>query len=420
MSKIFVEKMENTPGIYIIFNIKSKKIYIGKSEHLKERALQHVKNLYLNSRDENTNLQKEFTAQNNKYYVGKLCELKNTGNLEKDLKELESIYYLAAYEMYGKEKIYNTVKLNTAQNQIEKIEQAKMEIKEALLRKEKKVDGETYTDCNNMKDWIPFETISKLKLQSKSIEKMLKNNEIPFLILGKAGEYISDAELPQPFTEILEEKVNQLNSKKDIENRRCLWATSGPDLDDFSKYLQLYRNIYGSDKKLFALFKLTLSQHKNDSIERQYYWEKNNQVYFAKAPDKKTFKALVIRRFYVVREDFDFEKFTKMYYRFSSAAYLVKEKKYRLNNDICNRSTLSIGVLKDVILSENNKELAEMLGFVKAPYLFDELKGKSEINPISRISFNSNEEHPAYYLLAEVEDFVKISKCDKKELIEDL
>lgn len=160
MSTIFVEKMEHVPGIYIIFNLKSKKAYIGKTEQLKQRALNHVRDLYFKC-DSNKKLQDEFNEGGHRFYIGKLCELESAESLG----EWESIYYLAACKVCGFENIYNEQKLNNAKNRLEEIEKAKIEISNALSRKVKKTDGNTYKNPYGMKDWIDSKTVNALDLK---------------------------------------------------------------------------------------------------------------------------------------------------------------------------------------------------------------------------------------------------------------
>lgn len=52
----------NSPGVYIIRNIKNQKVYIGSSKNLKERILDHLNNLKKN-KHRNTHLQNSY----NKY-----------------------------------------------------------------------------------------------------------------------------------------------------------------------------------------------------------------------------------------------------------------------------------------------------------------------------------------------------------------
>ena len=45
-SVIYLEKMKNIPGIYVIFYLQTYILYIGKSNCLRTRAIQHIQNLY--------------------------------------------------------------------------------------------------------------------------------------------------------------------------------------------------------------------------------------------------------------------------------------------------------------------------------------------------------------------------------------
>ena len=73
-SVIYLEKMKNIPGIYVIFNMQTYSLYIGKSNCLRTRAIQHIQNLYYGV-DNNSNLQNEFSNNANTYYIGCLKQL---------------------------------------------------------------------------------------------------------------------------------------------------------------------------------------------------------------------------------------------------------------------------------------------------------------------------------------------------------
>lgn len=406
-SVIYIEKLEHRPGIYIIFNLKSHMIYIGKATRLKERALQHVKNLYM-SCDNNADLQEEFSVGTNNYYLGCLQELKSTDELDK----WESIYYLAAIGLCGKEKVYNKVCLNDEVNQINEIEKAKKIVKSALERETKGTERYSYARYSQMKDWIKTDIVEELGLKSKSIRQLFENNEIDCLMFGKAGDYIGDGK-HQTISDILSGKVNELKCIENEMMKKCLWVTSGPTMQDFSKFYTFYKEKYGENKKLYVLFKLTINPYnRSDETDECYFWEKDGMKYYATSPKAKTVKALVIKNFYVVEEDFEFEQFAKMYYRYSKPAYNSSEKKYVLNSDNLSRMTLYPAVSKALILDKTNEDVRNALGFSEHPYLLEEFESKNDIEQMSKFPICNEEEHPAYYILAEVEDYVILQARD--------
>ncbi|MEG2439762.1 MAG: GIY-YIG nuclease family protein [Lachnospiraceae bacterium] len=411
-SEIYIEKLEHRPGIYIIFNLQSYRIYIGQAKRLKERALQHVKNLYLYC-DNNENLQKEFSGEKNTYYLGCLKELESTKRLKKlEITELldkwESIFYLAAIGLYGKEKVYNKKCLNNEKDQISEIEKAKDILKSALERETKGTERYSYTSFSKMKDWITTEVVEELALKPISIKELFDNHEIDCLLFGKAGDYIGDGK-PQTICDILREKVNELKCIKDKKMKKCLWATSGPTIDEFSKFHSFYKKKYGEKKKLYVLFKLTInSYNRGEEIKKSYFCEMAGMKYYVTAPEAKTIKALLIKEFYIVRENFEFDQLAKMYYRYSKPAYKTNEKKYVLNSDCLSRMTLYPAVSKALILNALNEDVRDELGFSQNPYLLEEFELKNDMKQITKFPKCDKEEHPAYYILAEVEDYVSL------------
>lgn len=402
-SVIYIEKLEHKPGIYIIFNLKTQRIYIGQATRLKERALQHVKNLYLNC-DDNASLREEFSGEANEYYLGCLCQLESTEYLD----QWESIYYLAAIDLFDREMVYNIRELNNEKNQLDKIEKAKNVLKNALKRKTKGTEKYTNTRFSKMKDWIETDVVEELGLKTKSIKQMFENSELDFLLFAKAGDYIGD-EKPQTISEILREKVCDLNRSEFKSTKRCLWATSGPRIGEFSEFYSLYKKKYGEQKKLYVLFKLTINAYSTSKEQKRYFWKKDGAVYTDTAPSSNTVKALVLNNFYVIEEDFEFEQFTKMYYRYARPAYHSTENKYMLNSDNTARQTLYPAVSKALIMDKVNEDIREALGFSGAnSYLLDELQEKNCIEHMKKFPDCNKEEHPFYFILAEVEDYVQL------------
>lgn len=390
-STVYLEKLENKPGIYIIFNIHTHKSYIGKATRLKERALQHIKQLYMKC-DNNINLQEDFNYQS-EFYIGKLIDVDN----EQDLDKWEGIYYVAAKELLGEPNTYNSQKLKS--NDINEINIAKEKIKLSFLRDTKLAEKYTTKKVSDIKDWIPFETVEKLKLETKSISKMFDNDEIEYLMFGKAGDYIGNNS-PQTISDILEGKVEEIRN-----NHRCLWVTSGPSIDYFNEFSEYYKNNY-ADKKLYILFKLTAYPYSNaDEEAHEYYWEKDGVKYICTSPEKKTVKALVLKNFYFVEEDFNFKELQKRYYKFYRPA-LRNGTTPILNNEIDPREVVTQAVSLSHLFNESNKKVRDALQL--SPSLLQELKQRSIID-LKKFPKCNNDEHPIYYLLAEVEDYVNVS-----------
>lgn len=96
-SSIIVEKFENEDsGIYMILNLETKNIYIGKSLNLKRRMEEHVRNLY-SGYDNNKDLQVDF---NKSIYTYRIALLKIVS--PEELNKYESIFYQAAAKQLGK------------------------------------------------------------------------------------------------------------------------------------------------------------------------------------------------------------------------------------------------------------------------------------------------------------------------------
>jgi hypothetical protein len=160
---------------------------------------------------------------------------------------------------------------------------------------------------------------------------------------------------------------------------------------------------------MYVLFKLTINPYNNSKSEsKKYFWENNGIKYYDTAPEANTVKALVIKNFYVVEENFQFEQLAKMYYRYSSPAYYSSTKRYILNSDSLSRSTLYPAVSNSSILDNSNNELRNNLGFSKHPYLLDEFKKRCAMYNGSVFPTCSEDEHPFYYILAEVENYVTL------------
>lgn len=414
---IYVERMEHRPGIYIIFNRRTLEIYIGQARRMKERVLQHVRNLYLNE-DNNKTLQNEFNDGKDNYYMGCLRELDDAESLNR----WEGIYYQVCKDLYGKERLYNQNKPPKISSEIktEEREIAENTIRSILKKKADTKGLKRFTSCGfaEMRDWIPREVLDELGIQSRSLKQMFENHEIDFLLFGKAGDYIG-ADKPDTICETLRKKIDELNSAENERTRRCLWETSGPDPDIFSRWLSLYHRIYGEDKKVYVLFEFTINRYKqgSDKKETTFCWECDGVRYKDTVPsNKKNAKALVIKNFYAVEEDFNFGDLQDVYYRFDTAALHTSMQKYKLNSNNLSRLTLYASVLNSLIVDAENEEIRQELGFSDAPYLLEEfmksrnISGQSEFFP----TCDENHDHPVYYLLAEVENYVPLRPLEER------
>lgn len=411
---VYVEKFENRPGIYIIFNRRTHKIYIGKAKRMKERVLNHVKNLFWDKPD-NANLQKDFNSRDDNYYCGCLQIIDN----EEELDRWERIYYWRTCELYGRGKMYNIQKLPQIEISGKEKEEIDEVIKHALRRKTKGLEPYSISKLTKggCRDWIPEEVLNELGIKTRSIKEMFENHEIDFLMFGKAGDYIGKNR-PDTISETLKKKIEELNKADNEENRRCLWATSGPEISSFKRWLSLYNNEYGGDKKVYVLFKLTVNKfdQNDEKKEKVLYAFYKGKKYEDTAPCKdNTYKkkALVIKNFYAIKEDFRFEDLQDLYYKFDKARQYGSTKRYILNKNYFPQLSLYPAVLNSMILDDKNTRLRKELGFLDAPYLLDELRRERKI---SKSSFDfpecNKDDHPIYYLLAEVEDFIEISSED--------
>ena len=78
-----------------------------------------------------------------------------------------------------------------------------------------------------------------------------------------------------------------------------------------------------------------------------------------------------------------------------------------MNSNNLPRLTLYPAVSKKSILNDSNKDLRDVLGFNENPHLLEEFKAGNDILEFPEYS---NEEHPAYYILAEVEEYVPLKR----------
>lgn len=418
---IITEKFENSDcGIYMILNLNTNRIYIGKSNNLKRRMEEHVRNLYSGYTGyDNKNLQEDFEKS-----VYRIALLKKVS--PEKLDKYESIFYQAAKKHPKLNQVYNIQNLNKYTPTSEELDEAEEKINEALAHKNNRKNTYIYNSGNvrmRLQDWlgkseddilkIAQDKIDKLTpqngvcinfkkpvLESISIKDLYENNELDYIMTGVMGDYFGD-ETVQPFAKILGEKIGDIS----YYGGKCLWAASGPSLNTFKELKELSHQ---KAKKIYALFSLTL--HKYDKTKdkdfSKYKWaDESGKIYFDTAPKRKTksFKGLVITRFWTVKEEFPIDDFYDLYYRL--------ERKYSNNQPIlakdvsqCTRGLQAI-VSKKEILSNKNLQKALLLD----GKLMDEFKkeklSKTEEEYSSFLPCNA-ENHPVLYILAEVSDYV--------------
>lgn len=420
---VYVEKLDNEPGIYVIYNKSKRGIYIGQAKNLKLRALQHVKQLFSN--DDNRKLNEDFNQNDgDKFYIRKLESLKEAEIL--DYKE--SVYYCAADEYVKESKfqqLYNIACLERNLENVDKsvreaeIKQAKENIRNILSIKMRGMSRFTAENLK-MQDWISKQTAEELKFDNVSLKKMFDEKEIEFLIFAKAGDYIGNKE-SQKIKQILINKKEDLERNKVGDNSRCLWITSGPNMLVFQKYIRAFKDIY-KNKKLFILFKFTVSKYKQDKKDEvNFYYEKDGKAYVATGGienynKQKIYKkkAFLINKFYLVNEYFDFEELQKKYYRANLPVFDKREgvNDYVLNSDNWSRLTSYPGVAKSLLMEEGDDDVKKLVGLLDKEYLLEELKEKNK--NIDSFPDSYDDEHAVYYMLAEIEDYVEV-KSKKSE-----
>lgn len=424
---VYVEKLDNVPGIYVIYNKSKRGIYIGQAEHLKIRASEHVKYLFKNDKSGNVKLRNDFNDNiKDEYYIRPLKLLKKEDSLD----YWESIFYCAA-NRYIKEseyqKLYNKVNLEKKLERInykdktdkeKDIDDAIVIINEVLNKKlNKKSMGKFTKDRYIMQDWISEETISALGLKRKNLKKMFDDKEIEFLLFSVAGDYIGK-ERTQSIDSILIEKNKDIRTKS-----KCLWVTSGPEIPVFKRFIKTFKDRY-DNKKLFALFKFTISKYNQDKLEeKHFYYEKDGVVYKGTGAIRLlennykiyTCKAFLINKFYIVNEYFDFQELQEKYYRAINPTLYVRgnNAKYELNSDNWSRITSYPGVSKSLLIEEGNDDVKKLVGLLDKEYLLEELKEREKINYVNTFP-DCEDEHAVYYVLAEIEDYVE-AKSKKSE-----
>lgn len=413
-SKIYSEKIESVPGIYIIYNMKNYKVYIGQAKDLRDRVLDHINLLFLHKENnrfkDNKNLQKEFDCGNNTYMIRNL--FKTNDNEKTILNKYESLYYQAAVHKYGREMVYNSIELNKFQFTDQEIKKAEKRIIEILKKELDNKKCYLYTtEVDKKQDWIDMDKsqiISEVKnfnnfnkdtaviFDEISIKDLINNHKLDYLLVGKMGDYIGKND-SQKFSQILIEKIADISEKG-----ACLWATAGPNVNTFKRFRIEHGFDENNEKKIYALFSLTTSKFNNEIKDLgcySYTW--NGKNLFDTAPNKKRFKALIISKIWSVKEDFILESLFDQYYNFHyGATYHTYYDKFILNTDISNLRNLNMIVSNNEV--KNNISLRkDELGMNDE--LFKEFLERNLL--YDKIKYNENE-HVTRYFIAEVLDYV--------------
>ena len=423
-SSIIVEKFENEDsGIYMILNLETKNIYIGKSLNLKRRMEEHVRNLY-SGYDNNKDLQVDF---NKSIYTYRIALLKIVS--PEELNKYESIFYQAAAKQLGKNKLYNKQDLKTKYSPThEELDEAIEIICKAISRKVNKRNAYTFNSFldarRRLQDWLgksedeilkiadkridyltkkngESRNLQKPVLESISIKELYENNNFDYTRSRVMGDYFGD-EREKSFADILGEKIGDIA----YYGGKCLWAAAGPSLLTFKELKDLNCQ---KGKKIYALFSLTLHEYNKtkDNNVKTYKWtDANGNVYFDTAPERstKSFKGLVITRFWTVKEDFPIDDFYDLYYRLERKQRSTGQR--ILANDVsqCTRSMQAVVSKKEIL---NDKDLQETLALDDK--LIDQFKkeklSKTEEEYSSFLPC-TDEPHPVLYILAEVSDYV--------------
>ena len=432
MKEIWIEKFESEPGIYAIFNISDnvnynnkKKIYIGKSKNLKLRMTQHVDDLFKNK--DNKNLQSDFNLDNVIFRISLLHSIDKDSEVTSELNKYESLYYLAAADYLGEENLYNEIELKSQEELYNGNPDTYIQVIKNILDNLNEKKGVMCINENKIQDWIGVSqneiksrvvgllndlngnksiNENQISINEVSLKKLYDNNELDFMLLGKMGDYVGrdDQTDIQTFTDILVEKIADINYYG-----KCLWATSGPNIQEFNKY----RNILNKEKKVYVLFYLTFSEYKSKSKTKgYYYWNEceNNKLYCVAPKGKKKFKALVIKDIMLVKELFLIEYLKVIYTKaiLKSTDYRNGEVKKMLPSSLkedLQNSLLNVFSNKCIC---NNEEVQSELIWEN---LLDEFK--SENNNFEFPTFTESNGSTYYYVLAEVEKYVEIQECDE-------
>ncbi|MBQ6696278.1 MAG: GIY-YIG nuclease family protein [Lachnospiraceae bacterium] len=438
-SKLFVEKLDCVPGIYVIYNRDTKAVYIGQAKDLKNRTTQHVRALFVN-KDDNANLQKEFDEGGQSYRIA-LLQTVSEGSL---LDYYESLYYQAAKMLlevsggYEVSQVYNTMDLIDKMTPLEaELAEAMQQLKKVFHRKSSR-EVQEYSSAVQVRlklkqDWLGMsnekivaaarEKVDELifqreaastgiteqameqsisthqmerlpKLDPISLQGLMKSGELNYLIVGKMGDYVGEGS-SQTFEEIMIEKLAEIACEG-----KCLWAAAGPTIQEAKRFREMYG--FGQEKKLYALFSMTTSQYKNDNPSKTYCWtDADGKVYKDTAPAKKSgeFKALVIKQFWTVEEDFLVDDFYDQYYR-----YEVKyngNQEYLLNSDVknCSRQMQCVVSKKEILSNPKLQEELKLTGALLEEFI--------QTKSCGELTFREGE-HPVFYILAEVVDYVTV------------
>lgn len=402
-SRIFVEKFEREPGIYIIFNKETEKLYIGSACDLKRRAdVEHANNLRDETKNafkmEPPNLREEFRNSNYKYRIGLLKPLPYVSKIdekEKTLRLWETVFWWAAKD--ADKCIYN-VNCPVEKKWAEKIylenkkeiEEAKEDIAAALNRKNEN-NGRWINMDGTYQDFI------ELKLESRSLRDMYNEGKLDHLFIGRMGEYVGNNK-HQKIEDIIIEKLEAIK-----DDGKCLWAGNGSNLDYYKDFIN---NFPEAKENLYALFSFTINKHDEDKMRIPCYGVYEGKKYWGTVPEtthKGSYKGLILENFWIVKEKFDMNTFCNCYCSCERATRF--EDKYWKLPGINNSRQMQFSVSKRKI--ESSREIQKYLR-VDDRILKELNTNQYEEKLCREFDASENEEHYSMYVLAEISDYVQI------------
>lgn len=401
-----IEKLYSEPGIYIIYNKNKETAYIGQAKDMKERMRQHLEALYSNKTKrmfDNKNLLCEFNKGDNLYLYRSLDKVD-----ESSLDNMESLYFQAAKEYFGKNGVHNKADLTSKYKTLEdELKRAKEKIERTITKEMKtpiiRVDDTTKRRIKQdiigkyEKDIIldaykkqEKNSVKRIEFERISIRDLYENGKLDHIIIGKMGDYIGKDNKSQSFTDIIAEKLACIS-----DNKKCLWATASSNVDKINDFIDKYG--FGEEKRVYAIFALTSTQYKSKYKLKKYIHKETGLS--ITAPEKKRFKALIIDKFMTVKEDFDFNNFIQNYYYHARAAIDGQSHRILMNNEISSFSQMPAKIVSRKATVFNNDELQKELGINK----FDlQEKGKFKDSiPNEKVTF-SDANGASYFIIAEV------------------
>ena len=249
----------------------------------------------------------------------------------------------------------------------------------------------------------------EIHLDTISLKELYEEGKLSFLFLGKVGGYSGG----QDFTDILIEKLADV-----AHYQKCLWFSSGPNIAKYHRNRDTFRKTFGDKRKIYVLFAPVTTKYQASEHEYYSYLDNSRDLrLFDSGPrDSSERKALIIRKFFLVAEQFDKNKFYQLYYD----AISLDDHHYTLPSPLekCFHNTLLEAWSNDAVL--NNCSVQERLGFLTEDAHQESRRQRLEEWKQTRCEtvfpqFHVNTEGRAQYILAEVEDYIELDKCDAND-----